>query len=194
MLPAMSSEPSREAPTPGVQVDAVAAPGRSGRRGPEAASYPLPVAEVLPDGRRKIADPSPMSGMSHGQRLRRMEGILERAALAGDVSAAREWLAHHRWKTEMKHGKPTQRTEVAGAIVAKIVDDVSTIPEAPARALASMHRRLLTGRPVASDPGAGAGPGVPQENSDVPGSRDARTKSAASTRGTGARRPSEANK
>ena len=61
-----------------------------------------------------------------------MRGLLEVAALDGDTSAAREWLQHQRWRTEMRRGKPgASKINTRGTIV--MIDNIgSRIAEARA--------------------------------------------------------------
>lgn len=73
-------------------------------------------------------DPSPLRDMTPAQRERRMVALLECAANYGDASAAREWLAHFRWRVEMKKGKPTQRTAGELGVQIHVVNRLGDAP------------------------------------------------------------------
>lgn len=78
----------------------------------------------LPDGRLWVDDPSPMRDMPPARRLRRILGVLEAAALAGDVSAARSLIEHARWAHEVRHGKPATRVEVGHTGSIAVIDSL----------------------------------------------------------------------
>lgn len=57
-----------------------------------------------------------------------MLGILEAAASAGDVAAARDWLAFHKWQVEMRKGRAPQRVAVAAVGALTLNDSLGAIP------------------------------------------------------------------
>ena len=74
--------------------------------------------------------------------------LLERAAYdknitGGQVCAVREWLAHYRWRQEMKHGRAPQRHDVKVAGTITVVDSLSGLPPDQAELVARIAGRAL---------------------------------------------------
>ncbi|HUU42124.1 MAG TPA: hypothetical protein VMX57_00005 [Planctomycetota bacterium] len=75
-----------------------------------------------PDG--PLVNPSPLMGSKVDARMRHLVGIVEAAACLGDVGAARDALAFHRWRKEMTHGRPPQAGQADAVAPIKLVDDL----------------------------------------------------------------------
>lgn len=79
--------------------------------------------EVEADG--AILDPSPLRKLTPAARERRLVGMLEVLASWGDGSAAAEALRHHRWREEMRRGKPPQRVDLNQRVAIQVIDTLS---------------------------------------------------------------------
>jgi hypothetical protein len=89
-----------------------------------------------------------------------MRAVLEVAALQGDASAAREWLQHQRWRTEMRRGKPG--TASGTDQPAFVVIDSLSAPDGSTRSAKLVRSRV---RP-AFDATPGADPGADDPRDD----------------------------
>jgi hypothetical protein len=83
---------------------------------------------------------SPLERMSPKVRERRMCAVLEAAAVAGDTAAAREWLQHRRWRSEMRLGKPGTSTGNDQPTIF-VVDTLGTLHD-PTQPLARNQTRV----------------------------------------------------
>lgn len=106
--------------------------------------FKLPKEYTDDKGRVWIDDASPLRDMTPGTRLRRIIGVMEAAAMAGDVTAAKGLLDFHRWRREMKEGRPRQRSDIAIAGSVVVVDTLGTPDAETARLHAAATGKTLT--------------------------------------------------
>lgn len=155
----------------------VAPPAVSGDKpGRRLARVPAAEVETRPDGRLFVRDPSPLRDMKPAQRLRRVLGMLEAAAMLGDVSAARELVSHARWVYEVRHGKPAQAVAVTHGGTVRVVDSLGR-PVAGAAVVVEAVDPAEVGAPGAS-PTPESAPGAAAPGSSSAAARRTRRSAA----------------
>jgi hypothetical protein len=104
----------------------MARPPRTVKEKAKRPDIPPPPIETrtTPTGQVKLVNPSPLKGMKRPERIRYMIGIMEYAAVHGNVDAARHVAAHERWAEEMKAGRPPLRGKVDIDHSVTLVDDI----------------------------------------------------------------------
>lgn len=86
----------------------------------------VPMSERIQEEIRPKLDPfENWDNKPRKTRIRMLTRVLERTAALGDANAAKAALAHLRWETEMKEGRPAGRGEHPTGLSITIVDDIT---------------------------------------------------------------------
>ena len=99
-----------------------------------------------------MANPSPLRDMSPAQRFARVVGLMEAAAMAGDVNAARELVKHHQWRTEMTKGKPPQSHKIDAVARVEVYDSISELPADVLEQMRGLVQQAGQGKPIGALP------------------------------------------